>query len=191
MAPKHLLALLPLQALLLLAPAGQAHATGTTRFLPDGYRGHACRALKPGCMTKQQWASHCRKTYPMHHPWPKSCRDAIAPQRDIPSGTRLWGFLDTYPGSGTRFLPDDHEGPTCRALSPSCMTRSQWAEVCKSRNYYVLPKSCRDALGVRPTMPRAHVQPRNVMPAPPIRLPNLKTDVTCLALTDACMGRND
>ena len=120
MAPKHLLALLPLQALLLLAPAGQAHATGTTRFLPDGYRGHACRALKPGCMTKQQWA-----------------------------------------------------------------------EICNSRNYYVLPKSCRDALGARPIMPRAYVRPRNVMPAPPIRLPNLKTDVTCLALTDACMGRNN
>ena len=60
------------------------------------------------------------------------------------------------------------------------------------KSYYVLPKSCRDAaLGVRPTMPRAYVQPRNVMPAPPIRLPNLKTDVTCLALTDTCMGRND
>ena len=179
MAPKDLLVLLPFQALLLLAPAGQAHATGTTRFLPEGYHGHACRALKPGCMTKQQWANYCRKTYPMHHPWPKSCRDAIAAQSH------------NNPEPPTRFLPDDHRGPTCFALSPSCMTRSQWAKVCKSRNYDVLPKSCRDALGLRPIMPRAYVQPRNVMPAPPIRFPNLKTRVTCLALSEACMSRND
>ena len=168
---------------LLLAPAGQAHAISTTRFLAEGYRGATCRGLKPGCMTKQQWANHCRKTYPMHHPWPKSCRDAIAPQRDIPSGTRLWGFLDTYPGSGTRFLPDDHKGPTCFALSPSCMTRSQWAEVFKSRSYYVLPKSCRDALGLH----------RDFTPKPPTSfVPGLKDGgkMTCLALSEACMGRD-
>ena len=171
MAPQHFLVLLPFQALLLFAPSGQAHAIGSTRFVPDGYRGATCRALKPGCMTKQQWANYCRKTYPMHHPWPKSCRDAIA------------SHSHNYPEPGTRFLPDYHRGPTCRALSPSCMTRSQWAKVCKSRNYYVLPKSCRDALGLR----------RNVMPKPPISfVPGLKDGVgmTCLALSEACMGRD-
>ena len=69
------------------------------------------------------------------------------------------------------------------ALSPACMTRRQWAKVCKSRNYYVLPKSCRDALGLR----------RNVMPKPPIGfVPGLKDrrGVTCLALSEVCMGRD-
>ena len=144
MAPQHFLVLLPFQALLLFAPAGQAHTIGSTRFVPDGYRGATCRALKPGCMTKQQWAKYCRKTYPMHHSWPKSCRDAIA------------SHSHNDPEPGTRFLPDDHRGLRCQALSPSCMTRSQWAKHCKSWNYNVLPKSCRDALGLR----------RDVMPKP-------------------------
>jgi len=179
MALKHLLVLLPFQALLLIAPAGQAYASGTTWFVPDGYRGGTCRALKPGCMTKQQWANYCRKTYPMHHSWPKSCRDAIA------------SHSQTLPEPGTRFLPDDHRGPTCFALSPACMTRSQWAKVCESRNYTVLPKSCRDALGVRPIMPSASLWLRHVLPLSPIRLPNAKTEVTCLALSEACLSRYD
>ena len=171
MAPQHFLVLFPLQALLLFAPAGQAHTTGTTRFVPDGFRGATCRAFKPECMTKQQWANYCRNTYPMHHLRPKSCWDAIA------------SHSNNHPESPTRFLPDDHRGPACLALAPSCMTRRQWAKVCKSRNYYVLPKSCRDALGLR----------RNVMPKPPIGfVPGLKDrrGVTCLALSEACMGRD-
>ena len=180
MAPQHLLVLLPFQALLLFAPAGQAHTTGTTRFLPDGYRGMACRALAPKCMTKQQWANYCRKNI-LFYAWPKSCRDATDSHR----------HHSTEPQ--TRFLPDHHRGPTCLALSPSCMTRSQWAKVCKSRNYYVLPKSCRDALGLRRNvMPRPWLR-RNVMPKPPIGfVPGLKdrVGVTCLALSEACMGRD-
>ena len=171
MAPQHFLVLLPFQALLLFAPAGQAHTIGSTRFVPDGYRGATCRALKPGCMTKQQWANYCRKTYPMHHSWPKSCRDAIA------------SHSHNDPEPGTRLLPDDHRGLRCQALSPSCMTRSQWAKHCKSWNYNVLPKSCRDALGLR----------RDVMPKPPISfVPGLKDGgkMTCLALSEACMGRD-
>lgn len=183
MAPRHLLVVLPFQALLLLAPADQAHATGTTRFLPEGYRGPACRALKPGCMTKQQWANHCRSTYPMHHPWPKSCQDAISSRSHV------------YADPGTHFLPDDHEGPTCMALLPACMKRSDWAELCAARKekglYNVLPKSCRDALGVRPIMPRPYVQPSHVMPALPIRLPNLMTGVTCMAFSETCMNMED
>ena len=180
MAPQHSLVLLPFQALLLFVPAGQAHTTGTTRFLPDGYRGMACRALAPKCMTKQQWANYCRQNI-LFYAWPKSCRDATDSHR----------HHSTEPQ--TRFLPDHHRGPTCLALSPSCMTRSQWAKVCKSRNYYVLPKSCRDALGLRRNvMPRPWLR-RNVMPKPPIGfVPGLKdrVGVTCLALSEACMGRD-
>ena len=79
MARKRFLVLLPIQALLLLAPAGQAHNTATSRFLPDDHRGPACRALVPQCMTKQQWANYCRNTYSQNLPsaMPKSCRDAL------------------------------------------------------------------------------------------------------------------
>ena len=170
MTSKHFLFFLPVQAVMLLASAAQAHTTGTTRFVPDGYRGGVCRALSPECSTKKQWANYCVKNIP-HFKWPESCRDATASHRHH--------FFEPQ----TRFLPDHHRGPTCLALSPSCMTRSQWAKVCQSRNYYVLPKSCRDALGLR----------KNVMPKPPIGfVPGLKdrVGVTCLALSEACMGRD-
>ena len=175
MAPRHILVLLPFQALLLFAPAGQAQTIATTKFVPDGYRGSTCRALQPSCMTKQQWANYCRKNYPLHHPWPKSCRDAIA----SPS--------QNYPEARTRFLPDNHTGPTCMAFSPSCMTRGQWAQFCSSKKAkqpnWPFPQSCRDALGLR----------RNVMPKPPFAfVPGSKEGVgmTCLALSEACMGRD-
>lgn len=175
MAPRHILVLLPFQALLLLAPAGQAQTIATTQFVPDGYRGSTCRALQPSCMTKQQWANYCRQTYPIHHPWPKSCRDAIALRNHY------------YPEPRTRFRPDNHTGPTCMAFSPSCMTRGQWAQYCTSKKAkepnWPFPTSCRDALGLR----------RNVMPKPPIGyVPGLKDGggMTCLAYSEACMGRD-
>ena len=81
MVRKSILVLLPIQALLLIAPAGQAHNTATTRFLPDEHRGPACRALAPQCMTKKQWANYCRKSYPQANAaaMPQSCRDALGP----------------------------------------------------------------------------------------------------------------
>lgn len=180
MTSKHFLFFLPVQALMLLASGAQAHDIGTTRFVPENYRRGVCRALSPECSTKKQWASYCKKNIP-HSQWPQSCRDATASHRHH------------SPEPQTRFLPDHHRGPTCLALSPSCMTRSQWAKVCKSRNYYVLPKSCRDALGLRRNvMPRPWLR-KNVMPKPPIGfVPGLKdrVGVTCLALSEACMGRD-
>ena len=174
MALKSLLVLLPLQSLLLFAPAGQAQPTGTTRFLPEGYRGVTCRALKPGCMTKSQWAKHCRSRFLFRRPDPstmsQSCRDAL----DLhPTGVRVLGpaavppglkppvgtydqtlYLPSTPEPSTRFLPEFHTGPTCTAFMPRCMTRAQWAKYCVARRNadpnFVFPKSCRDALGVVP-----------------------------------------
>ena len=79
MALKRFLVVLPIQALLLLAPSGLAHTTATTRFLPDEHRGPACRALAPQCMTKKQWANYCRKSYPQANAaaMPQSCRVAL------------------------------------------------------------------------------------------------------------------
>jgi len=189
MALKPLLVLLPLQSLLLFAPAGQAHTTGTTRFLPEGYRGPVCRALKPGCMTKSQWAKRCRSysLFPRKDiVMSKSCRDALDTHRH------------NHPEPPTTFLPENFpEMETrCIAITPSCMKRSEWAKWCagwkqKDPNF-IFPKSCRDALGVRPINYRPYLPPpRNVRPAPPIRLPNLKTGVTCLAFSEACMSRED
>ena len=144
---------------MLLASSAQAHDISTTRFLPDGYTGMACRALAPECMTKQRWANYCEKNI-LPSKWPESCRDASHNHRprkswfqvgkDLPVPKHLLNFRPEPP---TRFLPENHTGRTCTALSPSCMTRSQWAKVCKSRTYFVLPKSCRDALRARPALP--------------------------------------
>lgn len=98
------------------------------------------------------------------------------------------------PEPPTAFLPENHTGIRCVAWSPGCMKRSEWAKLCSSKHPLVDPnsKSCRDALGVRPINYRPYLpQPRNMRPAPPIRLPNLKTGVTCLALSEACMSRED
>ena len=142
MARKRFLVLLPVQAWLLLAPAGQAQNNATTRFLPDEHRGPACRALAPECMTKKQWANYCSKSYPHANAaaMPQSCRDALA-SHDHP-----------LPEPPTRFLPENHKGVACMALIPSCMTRAQWSELCQGRKKqdpnYAFPKSCRDALGL-------------------------------------------
>ena len=79
MALKRFLVVLPVHALLLLAPAGLAQNIATTRFLPDEHRGPACRALAPECMTKKQWANYCRKSYPHANAaaMPQSCSDAL------------------------------------------------------------------------------------------------------------------
>ena len=167
MTTKHFLFFLPVQALMLLASSAQAHDISTTRFLPDGYTGMACRALAPECMTKQRWASYCEKNIPPSK-WPASCRDASHNHRprksvfqvgkNLPVPKPLLNLTHEPP---TRFLPENHTGPTCMALSPSCMTRSQWAKVCLSKKPITLghrfanpkSKSCRDALGVRPALP--------------------------------------
>ena len=79
MALHRLLLLIPVQTWLLITPAVQAHNVNGTVFLPDDHRGPVCRAFAPQCMTKKQWASHCRKTYPQANPsaMPQSCRDAL------------------------------------------------------------------------------------------------------------------
>ena len=176
MALKSLLVLLPLQSLLLFAPAGQAQPTGTTRFLPEGYRGVTCRALKPGCMTKSQWAKHCRSRFLFRQPDPsamtQSCREALELHLH-PTGVRVLGpaaippglkppvgtysqklYLPRKPEPSTRFLHEFHTGPKCTAFMPRCMTRAQWAKYCVARRNadpnFVFLKSCRDALGVVP-----------------------------------------
>ena len=168
MNSKHFLFFLPVQALMLVASSAQAHDISTTRFLPDGYTGMACRALAPECMTKQRWASYCEKNIPPSK-WPASCRDASHNHRprksrflvckDCPVPKHLLNFKPEPP---TRFLPENHTGSRCIALSPSCMKRSEWAKVCLSKKRITTlgltfadpkSKSCRDALGVRPALP--------------------------------------
>ena len=79
MARKRFLVLLPVQALLLLAPAGLAQNTGTTRFVPEDHTGLTCMALIPSCMKRSQWAQVCkgRKQDNPNYEFPKSCRDAL------------------------------------------------------------------------------------------------------------------
>ena len=79
MALKRFLVVLPLQALLLLAPAGQAQNTATTRFVPEGHTGLTCKALIPSCMKRSQWAQVCkgRQQDNPNYEFPKSCRDAL------------------------------------------------------------------------------------------------------------------
>lgn len=140
MALHRLLLLIPVQTWLLITPAVQAHNDSGTMFLPDDHRGPVCTAFAPQCMTKRQWASYCRKTYTQANPsaMPQSCWDALNSDSH------------PMPEPPTQFLPDNHNGRACRALMPACMTRGQWAEVCKGYKQqdpnYVFPKSCRDAL---------------------------------------------
>lgn len=137
---RSLLLLLPLQAWLMATPSVLAHPSDTP-FLPNGYRGSVCKALLPHCMTASQWARVCRNRYPSRplSEMPQSCRDAL-------------GFQHHQPHPPTRFLPESHRGPSCLALLPGCMTRSQWARVCEGHRHkdpnYVYPLSCRDALGL-------------------------------------------
>ena len=79
MARKRFLVLLPVQAWLLLAPAGLAQNTATTRFLPENHKGVACMALIPSCMKRSQWAQVCkgRQQENPNYEFPKSCRDAL------------------------------------------------------------------------------------------------------------------
>ena len=79
LARKGFLVLLPLQALLLLAPAGGAQNTATTRFVPEDHTGLTCMALIPSCMKRSQWAQVCkgRKQDNPNYEFPKSCRDAL------------------------------------------------------------------------------------------------------------------
>ena len=169
---------------MLLASAAQAHDIGTTRFVPENYHRGVCRALSPQCMTKKQWASYCKKNIP-HSQWPQSCRDATASHnhkwpRTWLGADPMFGiskdpvpkhllqrmpkrpplFLPSPSEPSTRFLPEFHTGPTCMAFMPQCMTRAQWAKYCVARRNddpnFVFPKSCRDALGVRPIMPRRY-----------------------------------
>ena len=198
MAIKSLLVLLPLQSLLLFAPAGQAQTIGTSRFLPEGYRGVRCRALKPGCMSKSQWAKQCRSRFLFRRPDPsamsQSCRDAL----DLhPTGVRVLDPAPHPPGLkpplGTNYkkvdLPPTPEPPVtflpenfpdwearCIAITPSCMKRSEWAKLCASWKRkdpnYVLDKSCRVALAVRPVYIRPHyarphtTPPKQLIPIP-------------------------
>ena len=82
MAIKRFLVLLPVQALLLLAPAGQAQNNATTRFVPEDHTGLTCKALIPSCMTRTQWSELCqgRKKQDPNYEFPKSCRDALGLQ---------------------------------------------------------------------------------------------------------------
>ena len=79
MAIKRFLVLLPVEALLLLAPAGLAQNTGITRFVPDDHTGLTCKALIPSCMKRSQWAQVCkgRQQDNPNYEFPKSCRDAL------------------------------------------------------------------------------------------------------------------
>ena len=133
------LSLVPLQAGLLLSPAARADSDSTVFVSPD-HRGPVCRAIAPQCMTKHQWASVClkHKQINSNYIYPQSCIDALD----------LHGHQSAEPP--TRFLPDNHAGPTCMAFSPSCMTRRQWAQFCIGKKAkepnWPFPKSCRDAL---------------------------------------------
>ena len=82
MAIKRFLVLLPIQALLLLAPAGQAQDRANTWFVPEGHTGLTCKALIPSCMKRSQWAQVCkgRKQDNPNYEFPKSCRDALGLQ---------------------------------------------------------------------------------------------------------------
>lgn len=143
--------LIPLQALLLQAPAVLAQ-TSDTQFVPEGYRGPVCMALAPKCMTASQWAKVCRTSAVLLWPSSKSCRDARAQARIAEN---------PEPEPPIRFLPEDHTGPVCLALLPGCMTRSQWAQVCEGRRAddpdYVYPRSCREALEPQETQDAAEV----------------------------------
>ena len=79
MAIKRFLVLLPVQAWLLLAPAGQAQNNATTRFVPEDHTGLTCMALIPSCMKRSQWAQVCkgRQQDNPNYEFPKSCRDAL------------------------------------------------------------------------------------------------------------------
>ena len=82
MACKRFLVVLPVQALLLLASAGLAQNTATTRFVPEDHTGLTCKALIPSCMTRTQWSELCqgRKKQDPNYEFPKSCRDALGLQ---------------------------------------------------------------------------------------------------------------
>ena len=161
MTSKHFLFFLPVQALMLLASAAQAHDMSTTQFLPDGYTGMACRALAPECMTKQRWASYCEKNIPPSK-WPASCRDASHNHRPRKSLFQVGRdpvpkvLLNFKPERPVTFLPENFPDweARCIAITPFCMKRSEWAKLCADRKRedpnYVFDKSCRVALGVRP-----------------------------------------
>ena len=90
--------LIPLQALLLQAPAVLAETCVDAlegseivetpepeppiRFLPEDHTGPVCLALLPGCMTRSQWADECegRRARDPDYVYPRSCREALAPQ---------------------------------------------------------------------------------------------------------------
>jgi len=167
------LSLVPLQAGLLLSPPVRAHS-GSTVFVSPNHRGNVCRALAPQCMTKRQWAKVylSNKQTNRNYIYPQSCLDAID--------------LHSHQGAEppTRFLPDNHSGPTCMAFIPGCMTRRQWAQFCTDKKAkepnWPFSKSCRDALGIR--------EPYGA--APPTRfLPDNHTGPTCMAFSPSCMTR--
>ena len=145
------------------------------------------------------WVSRCRTRpkHPTQTMTPKHLLFFLPVQALMLLASAVQAQNYAYPPEPpTVFLPENHTGPTCLAFSPGCMTRRQWAQFCTGKKAkepnWPFPKSCRDALGVRPINYRPYLPPpRNVRPAPPIRLANLKTGVTCLALSEACMSRED
>ena len=146
--------LIPLQALLLQAPAVLAE-TSQTKFELQLPLSPICRALSRDCMTPSQWARFCRKHALLPSPlgwFPKGCHDVL-------EGSEI--VEKTEPEPPIRFLPEDHTGPVCMALLPACMTRSQWAQVCEGWRAedpdYEFPRSCLEALDIKETEGAAEV----------------------------------
>ena len=146
--------LIPLQALLLQAPAVLAE-TSQTKFELQLPLSPVCRALSRDCMTPSQWARFCRNHALLPSPlgwFPKGCHDVL-------EGSEIVETPEPEPP--IRFLPEDHTGPVCLALLPGCMTRSQWADECEGRRArdpdYVYPRSCREALEPQETQDAAEV----------------------------------
>ena len=146
--------LIPLQALLLQAPAVLAETRDTQLDLqipPSS----VCRALSRDCMTSSQWERFCQRHALLTSPlaWmPKDCDDVL-------EGSEI--VENTAPEPPIRFVPEGHTGPVCAALIPGCMTRAQWADECEGRRAedpdYVYPRSCREALEPQETQGAADV----------------------------------
>ena len=135
------LALVALHAGLLFAPSPKAYSDHTV-FLPPHHDGAVRKAMASHCTTQQPWAETCWKAQR------DNSHDSYAQ-----SGLESLDLHAQYNReASTRFLPDNHNGVACQALMPACMTRGQWAQVCKGERKqdpnYVFPKSCRDALGL-------------------------------------------
>ena len=106
-------------------------------------------------MTPIQWARFCRNHVLLPSPlswFPKGCHDVL-------EGSEI--VENPEPEPPIRFLPEDHTGPVCMALSQGCITRSQWAQVCEGWRAedpdFVAPRSCREALDIEETEGAAEI----------------------------------